>query len=187
MLAVRDTIGVVALKKTAVCPHCAQPRFFSRKTCGAPECQRLQRNVRMRDYLRKRRAECRARGESYDLQGLTPEQRAVRLHAFAEILDELNLADPCRTARRRQELHLRRQEQKRHEGAETFSSQEIFERDSWACGICGMTVDKHLEYPHPMSKTLDHIIPLGLNGPHTRENAQLAHLTCNVEKRCRIQ
>ena len=31
------------------------------------------------------------------------------------------------------------------------------------CGICGKPVDFTLKYPHPMSATIDHIIPV--NGP----------------------
>lgn len=32
------------------------------------------------------------------------------------------------------------------------------------CGICGKPVDKSIKYPDPMSPTIDHIIPVALNG-----------------------
>lgn len=51
------------------------------------------------------------------------------------------------------------------------------------CGICGRPVDMHLKYPHPMSPTIDHIIPIARGGhPSALENLQLAHRCCNREK-----
>lgn len=60
---------------------------------------------------------------------------------------------------------------------------DIYERDGWACGICGKQVDPDLQYPHPMSASLDHVIPLARGGTHTFKNVQLAHLGCNQNKR----
>lgn len=51
------------------------------------------------------------------------------------------------------------------------------------CGICGRPVDKKLPFPHPLSPTLDHIIPVQKGGdPVALENLQLAHLACNRAK-----
>lgn len=51
------------------------------------------------------------------------------------------------------------------------------------CGICGREVDKSLKYPHPMSATIDHIIPLDKGGhPSDLANLQLAHFCCNRQK-----
>ena len=51
------------------------------------------------------------------------------------------------------------------------------------CGICGKPVDKTLKYPHPLSKCIDHIIPIAKGGhPSDRDNLQLAHWTCNRQK-----
>lgn len=51
------------------------------------------------------------------------------------------------------------------------------------CGICGRPVDKSLRYPHPMSATVDHIIPIARGGhPSDLDNLQLAHWTCNRQK-----
>lgn len=59
------------------------------------------------------------------------------------------------------------------------------------CGICGQPVDKSLKYPHPMSATIDHIIPVngpgGLQGhPSSLENLQLSHFSCNRQKSNKI-
>ena len=55
------------------------------------------------------------------------------------------------------------------------------------CGICGKPVDKSLKAPHPMSATVDHIIPVSANGhPTDLDNLQLAHRYCNLMKSDKI-
>ena len=61
-----------------------------------------------------------------------------------------------------------------------FDTQEI-------CGICGLPVDKTLKPPDPMSKTVDHIIPVAKGGhPSSLDNLQLAHRWCNLHKGDRL-
>lgn len=51
------------------------------------------------------------------------------------------------------------------------------------CGICGKPVDPELKYPHPLSRCIDHIIPVAKGGhPSDIDNLQLAHFICNTEK-----
>ena len=51
------------------------------------------------------------------------------------------------------------------------------------CGICGKPVDFSYKYPHPLSPTVDHIIPLAKGGhPSDLDNLQLAHRCCNRKK-----
>lgn len=51
------------------------------------------------------------------------------------------------------------------------------------CGICGKPVDKTIRYPHPMSASVDHIIPVSRGGhPSDINNLQLAHRCCNRAK-----
>jgi 5-methylcytosine-specific restriction endonuclease McrA len=51
------------------------------------------------------------------------------------------------------------------------------------CGICGKPVDFSYKYPHPLSPTVDHIIPINKGGhPTDISNLQLAHRCCNREK-----
>jgi 5-methylcytosine-specific restriction endonuclease McrA len=55
------------------------------------------------------------------------------------------------------------------------------------CGICGRPVDKSLKFPHPLSPTIDHIIPVSKGGhPSALDNLQLAHFTCNREKSAQL-
>ena len=56
------------------------------------------------------------------------------------------------------------------------------------CGICGNPVDKSLKFPHPLSPTVDHIIPIEKGGhPSAIENLQLAHFACNRQKSDKFQ
>lgn len=51
------------------------------------------------------------------------------------------------------------------------------------CGICGKPVDFSLKYPHPLSPTVDHIVPVSKGGhPSDINNLQLAHRCCNRQK-----
>jgi 5-methylcytosine-specific restriction endonuclease McrA len=86
----------------------------------------------------------------------------------------------CRRAHQRQRVipyvdHRRRVVR----AGEIFDRFEIFERDGWRCGICGEHVDSALEHPHPLSASIDHVVPLGRGGEHRRSNVRCAHLICN--------
>jgi len=70
--------------------------------------------------------------------------------------------------------------------AESVSRLEIFERDGWICQMCFQPVDKDLKYPHPMSATWDHIVPLARGGSHTRDNLRLAHWHENQAKGAKV-
>lgn len=65
---------------------------------------------------------------------------------------------------------------------EPIDRAEVFARDGWRCGICGKAVDRRIKSPHPMSASLDHIIPMSLGGPHLPHNVQCAHFGCNSRK-----
>ncbi|MFJ9633822.1 HNH endonuclease [Streptomyces sp. NPDC101175] len=66
--------------------------------------------------------------------------------------------------------------------AEAFTSIEVYERDDWQCGLCRRPVDPGLAWPHPMSASVDHILPLSQGGSHMLANVQCAHLSCNCAK-----
>lgn len=66
--------------------------------------------------------------------------------------------------------------------SERFASIDIFERDGWRCGICRKPVDASLQWPDPMSPSLDHVVPVACGGAHTRANVRLTHLTCNTAR-----
>lgn len=69
-----------------------------------------------------------------------------------------------------------------HRGAFEKNKKKVYATQS-VCGICGKPVDMTLKYPHPLSKCIDHIIPLAKGGhPSDIDNLQLAHWTCNRQK-----
>lgn len=58
--------------------------------------------------------------------------------------------------------------------------QDVFERDRWICQLCRKPVQRDKKAPHPMSPTLDHIIPMSVEGgDHVPENVHTAHFICN--------
>lgn len=67
-------------------------------------------------------------------------------------------------------------------GAYEAARQKILKTQT-VCGICGKPVDFSLKYPHPLSATVDHIIPVSKGGhPSDISNLQLAHRCCNRQK-----
>lgn len=73
-----------------------------------------------------------------------------------------------------------------HRGAYEKARQKILKTET-ICGICGKPVDFSYTYPHPLSPTVDHIIPVSKGGhPSDIQNLQLAHRCCNREKSDRL-
>ena len=69
-----------------------------------------------------------------------------------------------------------------HRGAFEKNKKKIYATQT-VCGICGREVDMSLPYPHPLSKCIDHIMPIAKGGhPSDISNLQLAHWTCNRQK-----
>ena len=50
------------------------------------------------------------------------------------------------------------------------------------CGLCGEDLSRDQAWPHPLSRSLDHIMPLSRGGAHSQDNLQWTHLRCNVSK-----
>jgi hypothetical protein len=59
----------------------------------------------------------------------------------------------------------------------------LYSRDKGMCSICLKHVDKRLKFPHPMSPSVEHVIPVSKPGSeHSYRNTALAHLVCNQRK-----
>lgn len=84
--------------------------------------------------------------------------------------------------RRRDAYHRRRaQKAGTSSGDRPVVLADIAARDKNRCHLCGKKVSAK-PYPHPLSASLDHLIPLSQDGEHVPENVRLAHLRCNVAK-----
>lgn len=66
--------------------------------------------------------------------------------------------------------------------AELVDLDVIMERDGPNCGLCGEPIDLRFHSPDPLSRSLDHVIPLSRGGKHRYDNCQAAHLGCNMKK-----
>lgn len=85
------------------------------------------------------------------------------------------------TDKRRDAYHQRRAQKKATANDRPVLLAEIRERDGNRCHLCRKKVSVK-PYPHPLSPSLDHIVPLSLDGEHVPENVRLAHLVCNTAK-----
>lgn len=84
--------------------------------------------------------------------------------------------------RRRDNYHARRaRSHGAHNGDRALLS-DIIDRDGTDCKGCHTPVDLDLSWPNPLSKSIDHTIPLSRGGTHSLANTQLMHLTCNTAK-----
>jgi 1-acyl-sn-glycerol-3-phosphate acyltransferase len=153
-----------------------------------PETARAYALSRLRadpDGVRKDR-ERRHRREAADPEG-TRTRRKVRtdylkawIAAHPERVAEIkakwrraNLAAIRETANRRRVRMLQGE-------IEVVNRLEIYERDGGICGFCLTAVSLGVAFPHPLSPSLDHIIPVALGGSHIKANLRLTHLHCNV-------
>lgn len=64
--------------------------------------------------------------------------------------------------------------------------QAAWDRDNGCCWICGLPVDRSIEYPHPQYRSWDHVVPIIKGGAHSMDNIALSHLVCNTSKRSKI-
>lgn len=175
---------------STICPYCQQDYQRARPvrpgnlhSCPAPECVKARKAESQRLWQAKYRAEhghssTRAY-ESTPAYKAKAAARDKRRNQLIPVRTRYPAQFAAKDARRRIKMA--------KATIEVFDPIEIFERDEWICGICEAPVDTALVFPHPMSKSLDHIEPIALGGEHSRANTQLAHLGCNIRKGARVE
>ena len=84
--------------------------------------------------------------------------------------------------KRKSHWHARRARKNGATEGEAVTLTDIIARDGTDCQWCGMPVDLELAYPHRMSKSIDHIVPISREGAHSLANTQLMHNACNSSK-----
>lgn len=65
---------------------------------------------------------------------------------------------------------------------ESYTLDEIAERDDFRCHLCGDSVDMSVRWPDPFSASIDHVVPISLGGDDVPGNVKLAHLGENVTR-----
>lgn len=93
-------------------------------------------------------------------------------------------SDPCADIRQRNRYRAKCRA-RRGLSAGTWdgvTDEQILDRDGWRCGICTRKINRLARWPHPDSKSVDHIVPLSKGGDDTAANKQAAHLGCNLRK-----
>lgn len=109
-------------------------------------------------------------------------QRKAYNKANKEKMNAQNRASRKAKPEKTRDQNRKRRALKRTTRVERISEKIVYLRDGGICQHCKKRVDKKLKNRHPMSASLDHIVPLSKGGTHTYNNVQLAHLGCNVSK-----
>lgn len=104
------------------------------------------------------------------------------MHYKTQARAEGRLSNPVWDDKRRDNYQRRRALKKAAETGDPVRRDDIAARDGYRCGLCAKRVDMTKPWPHPLSPSLDHIIPLTRGGAHDPSNVQLAHLRCNTAK-----
>lgn len=153
------------------CGECGR-MFVSRLNVGvcSPTCSEARKQRKIAEYGLRRKGgactvRCRECGEPFQI-----------------VYGEKRRAFCSTTCSRRFHKFNRRAWQKCNGQRQKVHRWIVFERCGGKCGVCGKAVNLALEYPHPMSASMDHIVPLARGGSHTYDNIQLAHLRCNLQK-----
>lgn len=100
-------------------------------------------------------------------------------------VDHRGNCEPCRQAVRRERKRrdkARRRALKAGAACEPVSPSVVFARDNWRCHICGKKAKRDAVAPHPLSATIDHLVPLADGGDHTYANLATAHFICNARR-----
>ena len=172
-LAAREETAARRAATVRTCPTCATD-FSPAKTLKQEFCSKAC----------SRKAHQQTNTRSCEVQGCARPHAAkgmCAMHWRRAARGDGREANPEWDDRRRANYHKRRALKAGAEAVD-FSPVDVFERDGWVCGICCEPVDPDLAWPDPRSASLDHIVPLSKGGSHSPDNAQCAHLVCNVSK-----
>jgi 5-methylcytosine-specific restriction endonuclease McrA len=60
-----------------------------------------------------------------------------------------------------------------------FTRKQVFDRDGWKCAKCGIICVKATKQYNPSAASIDHIIPICKDGPHSFENCRTMCWECN--------
>lgn len=165
------------------CKECRQETPTRRAWYCGDRCRKASESRKAKD--RERAAHEKA-AKSYDCQECGAKFSPVYGNQQRAFCSDICTARGKRTASRRSKrlVGSNHRQRARHYGVEyePVNRNTIYARDAWKCGICGEKINKKLSFPHYMSASLDHIVPLSKGGGHTYANTQAAHFICNSLK-----
>jgi hypothetical protein len=64
--------------------------------------------------------------------------------------------------------------------SEHYTKQQIYDRDSGICHLCGKSIDITIKWPNSKSFSFDHVVPLSMGGSDLASNIKSSHLKCNI-------
>lgn len=182
-----------------ICKFCASDISGLRsnaRICGSEECRKADARQRARAWHvrhggtpARKAAQAQAARAWYERQREDPDALAKRREAIrawreanAEAIREWERLYRVRNARRIAEKNRTRRARLLDAFVENVDVEALWREARGLCGICAEPIDPSIEWPDPMSLTLDHIVPLSRGGEHSYENAQPAHAACNSRK-----
>lgn len=158
----------------------AEPKMRSGHRSSCRECRKKQK---LAAYYRRRDEVLEEKRAKY---ASDPSGERTRCLAYYHKNRDAQLENKKKWRSRNPEVqrawNQRRRAMRAGNGFEPYRRVDIFERDGWTCKLCDLPVDPSLDWPHPMAKTIDHVIPVSKGGPDSPANVQLAHFGCNLRK-----
>jgi HNH endonuclease len=169
-------------------PEYAERQRAISRAWRATNLERLQAYDRERKKQPKWRTYDQERNQRPERQAAQIATARVWREANKEYVREYNWTPERRAFLREsgRTIANRRRAVKLNTEIEQFVDTEIFERDGWRCHICRRQVRRNAPGRHPLSASLDHIVPLSKGGTHTRDNVACAHLKCNMIKQASL-
>lgn len=139
------------------------------------ECSRCKQEKPLTDFYR----------DSNRLDGKRSECKACYYYDdTSRILDRANAQYAANPDHGKDRAAIQRARKAGSPVIETVLASVVFNRDEGVCQHpdCGQPVDPELSYPDPMSKTIDHTVPISAGGAHSYANVTLMHWKCNQAK-----
>lgn len=99
----------------------------------------------------------------------------MKVPEHREHINEWKRQDKITNRHRYNEYEATRRAKRKAATVAPIDREAIIRRDRSTCGICRRHVSRK-------ELTLDHIVPLAMNGPHATENLQVAHRACNSSR-----